>query len=125
MWTAIEAHSKLILGLHIGGYWLTPGAHVHQVMLTLAPGCLPVFTSDGLNHYSCALTAHFGYWDKPPKARKHHWFSAPELLYSQLIKARSGYTLKFSTSIIRLGERVAPGRWLMASCIRGGIRCGA
>jgi hypothetical protein len=31
----------------------------------------------------------------------------PALLYGQLIKARSGYKLKFVSSIIRLGERAA------------------
>ena len=77
MWTTIEAHSKPVLGLHIGGRTLADACTlVHQLMQTLAPRCLSVFTSDGLNHYYYALTAHFGYWDKPPKARKRHWFPA-------------------------------------------------
>jgi hypothetical protein len=32
---------------------------LHQL---LVPGCLPLFTSDGLNLYFYALTAHFGQW---------------------------------------------------------------
>src|SRR5262245_50742243 len=35
---------------------------VHDLRQRLAPGCLPVFTSDGLNQYFYALTAHFGQW---------------------------------------------------------------
>jgi hypothetical protein len=35
---------------------------IHALRLTLAPGCLPLFTSDGLNVYFYALTAHFGQW---------------------------------------------------------------
>jgi hypothetical protein len=35
---------------------------VHELRERLASGCLPVFTSDGLNLYFYALTAHFGQW---------------------------------------------------------------
>ena len=126
VWTAIAAHSKLVLGLHIGGRTLAEACTlVHQVMRTLAPGCLPVFTSDGLNHYFYALTAHFGYWDKPPKARKHHWFPDPALLYGQLIKARSGYKLRFISSIIRLGERAAFRARLLAQGLSGKVQTSA
>ena len=35
---------------------------IHSLRQRLAPGCLPLFTSDGLNLYFYALTAHFGRW---------------------------------------------------------------
>jgi hypothetical protein len=35
---------------------------VHALHQKLAPGCIPVFASDGLNLYFSALTAQFGQW---------------------------------------------------------------
>ena len=35
---------------------------IHSLRQSLAPGCIPLFTSDGLNFYFYALTAHFGHW---------------------------------------------------------------
>ncbi len=35
---------------------------IHSLRQMLAPGCLPLFTSDGLNLYFYTLTAHFGQW---------------------------------------------------------------
>src|SRR5256885_10799643 len=35
---------------------------IHSLRQLLAPGCLPLFTCDGLNLYFYALTAHFGQW---------------------------------------------------------------
>ena len=37
-------------------------AVVHALRQRLAPDCLPLFTSDGLNHSLYALTAHVGQW---------------------------------------------------------------
>ena len=51
--------------------------------------------------------AHYGFWDKPPRARKFHWFPDPRLLYAQLRKSRRGRRIKFVYSIIRLGTRQA------------------
>jgi hypothetical protein len=33
---------------------------IHALQQRLAPGCIPRFTSDGLNGYLYALTAHVG-----------------------------------------------------------------
>jgi len=90
--------------------------------VALAPGCLPVFASDGLNHYFYAITAHFGHWEKPPRARKYHWFPAEELLYAQLIKARGRGKLKFVFSIIRLGERAVIRARLLALDLSGRVQ---
>jgi transposase-like protein len=75
VWTAVAARSKLILACHIGRR-SSADAHqlLHQVRQRLVPESLPIFTSDGLNQYFYGLTAHFGFWHKPHRARKYHWF---------------------------------------------------
>ena len=106
IWTAITAETKLIFAVHIGGRSIADACSlVHQVWERLVPDTFPVFTSDGLNQYFYGLTAHFGFWDKPPRARKFHWFPNPKLVYAQIRKIRSGYKLRFIKSIIRLGDR--------------------
>ena len=60
---------------------------VHAVCLTLAPGCVPVCTSDGLKLYYNALTAHFGEWLTDPATGKPIWRVALGLLYGQVVKA--------------------------------------
>jgi hypothetical protein len=58
----------------------------------LAPGCVPLFLSDGYPHYLTAIVAHFGHWVQSPRhqvrgpARKPRWMPLPELLYAQVIK---------------------------------------
>jgi len=66
---------------------------------------VPVFTSDGLSFYFYALTAHFGRWYRPERARKDHWKVDERLLYGQLIKIRSRFRLQFSYTRMMLGER--------------------
>jgi len=111
VWTAIEAHSKLILGLHIGGRTLADACTlVHQVMLTLAPGCLPVFTSDGLNHCFYALTAHFGAWHPGGG-----WRVSLDLIYGQLVKHRERRgQVNFATMRMILGKRWQLAQILLA-----------
>ena len=106
VWTAVAAQSKLILALHIGRR-SSADAHqlLHQVWQRLTPDSLPIFTSDGLNQYFYGITSHFGFWDKPPRARKYHWFPDIRLQYAQLRKRRRGGKVSFLYSIIRLGSR--------------------
>ncbi len=61
LWVAVDPLSKIIPVLHLGAR-TQDAAHrvVHDLCQRLATGCMPVFTSDGLNHYFYALTAHFG-----------------------------------------------------------------
>ncbi len=63
LWLAVDPLTKLIPALHLGTR-TQHAAHavVHDLRQRLAPGCTPVFTSDGLNVYFYALTAHFGQW---------------------------------------------------------------
>jgi hypothetical protein len=61
LWLAIDPLTKIIPALHLG-LRTQNAAHqmIHSLRQILAPGCLPLFTSDGLNLYFYALTAHFG-----------------------------------------------------------------
>jgi len=63
VWVALDAQTKIIPVIHLGGRKREDSmAFVHEVWQRLAPGCVPVFTTDGLWLYYYALTAHFGQW---------------------------------------------------------------
>ncbi len=63
LWLAIDPLTKILPVLELGPRTQTM-AHrlIHSLRQMLTPGCLPLFTSDGLNFYFYALTAHFGQW---------------------------------------------------------------
>jgi hypothetical protein len=58
---------------------------VHELHGRLASGCLPVVTSDALNLYFYALTAHFGQWVSGVGRRARQWQVAG-LIYGQVKK---------------------------------------
>jgi len=64
---------------------------VHQVGQLLAPGCVPLFLTDGFKEYATALLTHFGHWVLPPRTQtkgpvpKPRWLPRPELLYAQVL----------------------------------------
>ena len=60
VWTAIDPESKLLLNVQVGERTLAM-AHVvlHQLAQLVAPGCVPLFVSDGYSHYLPAIVAHF------------------------------------------------------------------
>ena len=62
---------------------------LHSLLQILAPGCIPLFTSDGLNFYFYALTAHFGHWRQVCcRGRKVlRWQVAADLIYGQVKKS--------------------------------------
>ena len=63
LWLAIDPRTKILPVLHLGPRTQNAAhAVIHALRQVLAPGCLPLFTSDGLNLYFYALTAHFGQW---------------------------------------------------------------
>jgi hypothetical protein len=35
---------------------------VHQLVQVLAPGCVPLFLTDGFREYLIALLTHYGHW---------------------------------------------------------------
>jgi hypothetical protein len=73
------------------------------------PFCLPLFTSDGLNLYFYALTAHFGHWlEVGRRGRKaRQWQVAAELIYGQVKKCYRRRKLVRVTHVMRLGTRDA------------------
>ena len=76
---------------------------VHELRQRLAPGCLPVFTSDGLNLYFYALTAHFGQWVTAVSQRTPHWQVLPSLLYGQVKKTYRRQKVVRVTRVMRCG----------------------
>jgi transposase-like protein len=63
LWLAIDPCTKILPVLALGPR-TQHMSHllIHSLRQMLAPGCLPLFTSDSLNLYFYALTAHFGHW---------------------------------------------------------------
>jgi IS1 family transposase len=87
LWLAVDPLSKIIPVLEVGARsQASAHAVVHELHQRLAPSCLPVFTSDGLNHYFYALTAHFGQWVHRAGQRTHRWQVDAQLIYGQLKK---------------------------------------
>ena|SRR5882724_1908427 len=93
VWGAIDPVSKLLLTIDVGQRTLTMAQGVvHQVAQVLAPGCVPLFLTDGFKEYTLALLTHFGHWVQPPRrqatgpAPKPRWMPLPALLYAQVIK---------------------------------------
>jgi transposase-like protein len=104
LWVVVDPLSKLIPVLHLGAR-TQAGAHrvVHTLRQQLAPDCLPAFTSDGLNLYFYALTAHFGHWTEAVERCKRQWRVAPELLYGQVKKTYRRRKVVSVTRLMRCG----------------------
>jgi IS1 family transposase len=106
LWLAIDPLTKILPVLELGPR-TQHMAHqlIHSLRQILAPGCLPLFTSDGLNFYFYALTAHFGYWLQVGcRGRKApRWQVAPELIYGQVKKCYQRRKLVRVTPVMRLG----------------------
>jgi Integrase core domain len=87
---------------------------VHELHGRLASGCLPVFTSDGLNLYFYALTAHFGQWLASVGRQARQWQVAAGLIYGQVKKTYRRRKLVRVTHVLRCGTRAA-----LQSALRG------
>jgi hypothetical protein len=84
VWAAIDPESKLLLAIDVGDRTLAMAQRlVHQVAQVLAPGCVPLFLTDGFKEYTTALLTHFGQWVQPPRQRaqgpapKPRWVPLP------------------------------------------------
>jgi len=108
LWLAIDPISKIVPVLHLGAR-TQDAAHavIHDLHQRLAPGSLPVFTSDGLNLYFYALTAHFGQWVAGVGRRARQWQVAAGLIYGQVKKAYRRRRLVRVTQVMRCGTRAA------------------
>jgi transposase-like protein/IS1 family transposase len=106
LWLAIDPRTKILPVLHLGPR-TQHAAHllIHSLRQLLAPGCLPLFTSDGLNLYFYALTAHFGHWrEVGRRGRKTlQWQVAAGLIYGQVKKCYRRRKLVRVTPVMRLG----------------------
>jgi IS1 family transposase len=94
VWIAFDAKTKLIPVLQLGPR-TQEMAHsvVHELKGRLKPGCVPVFSSDGLKHYFYALTAHFGEWLTPEGGGKPVWTILADFAYAQVVKQHRRYRL--------------------------------
>jgi transposase-like protein/IS1 family transposase len=110
LWLAVDPCTKLLPVLHLGPRTQN-AAHtvIHSLRHILAPGCLPLFTSDGLNLYFYALTAHFGQWlEVVRRGRKvHQWQVAAGLIYGQVKKSYRRRKLVRISHVMRLGTEDA------------------
>jgi IS1 family transposase len=93
VWAAMAPESKLLLALDVGDRTCAMAQRVvHQVAQVLAPGCTPLFLTDGFREYMTALLTHYGYWVQPPRHQGHgpmpkpRWMPLPQLLYAQVVK---------------------------------------
>jgi len=122
VWTAIDPQSKLLLAIAIGPRTQAMAQRIiHQVVQVLAPGCVPLFLTDGFKEYRTALLSHFGTWVQPERRQakgpgpKPRWRPVPELLYAQVIKTTRHRRL------VRVSHRVVFGTFeavqqVLAAC---------
>jgi IS1 family transposase len=93
VWVAMDPESKLLLTIDVGDRTLAMAQRmIHQVVEVLAPGCVPLFLTDGFKEYMTALLTHFGHWVQSPRRQatgpvpKPRWMPLPQLLYAQVVK---------------------------------------
>ncbi len=117
LWLAIDPLTKILPVLELGPR-TQHMAHrvIHSLRLLLVPGCIPLFTSDGLNLYFYALTAHFGHWLQVGRRGRNvlRWQVATNLIYGQVKKCYRRRKLVRVTYLMRLGTEEA-----LKSTLRG------
>jgi len=110
LWLVIDPRTKLLPVLQLGPR-TQHMAHqvIHSLRRLLAPDCFPLFTSDGLNLYFYALTAHFGHWREVSRRGRHglRWQVAAGLIYGQVKKCYRQRKLVRVTHVMRLGTEAA------------------
>ena len=123
VWTAMAPQSKLLVVVDIGNRPLAMAQGVvHQVTRVLAPGCVPLFLTDGLKDYATALLTHCGSWVHPARRKdkgprpKPRWMPRPELLSAQVVKSYRRRRLVGVKHRVVFGSRLAIEQML--------VRCG-
>jgi IS1 family transposase len=118
LWTGMDPESKLMLGYVIGDRSLACAQLlIHIIVAVLAPGCMPVFFSDGWSAYGTALLTHFGHWVETPRRHKRgaipkpRWLPLPELQYAQVIKKRE------KGRVVSVSHTVIYGSWAVIKCM--------
>jgi hypothetical protein len=94
VWTAMDPTSTLLVVVDVGCRTLAMAQRVvHQVTRVLAPGCVPLFLTDGLKNYGTALLTHVGLWMQPERRQatgplpKPRWMPLPALRYAQVVQS--------------------------------------
>jgi IS1 family transposase len=86
VWVASDVTTKIVPVIQIGGRTQVMAYQVvHELKGRLRPGCVPVFSTDGLRLYFYSLTAHFGQWE-PLVGKKLIWVLLSDFIYAQVIK---------------------------------------
>jgi IS1 family transposase/transposase-like protein len=110
LWLAIDPRTKILPVLELGPR-TQHMAHrvIHSLRERLAPGCLPLFTSDGFKLYFYALTAHFGHWQTLSRRGRKvlRWQVAAGLIYGQVKKCYRRRRLVRVGHVMRLGTEEA------------------
>ena len=108
LWLAIDPCTKILPVLKLGPR-TQHMAHqlIHSLRKLLAPGCLPLFTSDSLNMYFYALTAHFGQWLTFCRRGRtvRRWQVEPSLIYGQVKTCYRRRKLVRVSHVMRLGTQ--------------------
>jgi transposase-like protein/IS1 family transposase len=108
LWLAIDPSTKILPVLELGPR-TQHVAHqlIHSLRELLDPGCLPLFTSDGLNMYFYALTSHFGRWLAFCRRGRtvRRWQVEPGLIYGQVKKCYRRRRLVRVRHVMRLGTQ--------------------
>jgi IS1 family transposase len=122
VWTAMDPQSKLLVVVEVGSRTLAMAQRVvHQVTAVLAPGCVPLFLTDGLKDYATALLTHFGQWMQPERRQERgptptpRWIPLPELLYAQVVKSYRRRRIVGVTHRVVFGTRLAIEQ-VLAAC---------
>ncbi len=97
VWCTFDAEHKLWLNFIVGDRSeRNAQLLIHGLTLILAPECIPLFISDGLDAYASALLRHYGEWVNIPRRHKRGRSPKPRfcavsgLRYAQVVKKRIG-----------------------------------
>jgi IS1 family transposase len=106
LWLATDPVTKILPSLPLGHRKNEDAmALTHDLKMRLKLDCIPAFTTDGLRGSFYSISAPFGRWFRPARARTDHWQVSEDLLPGQLIKQHKRGTSKFATMRMRWGKR--------------------
>jgi IS1 family transposase len=106
LWVALDPLTKIIPVLKLGARTQDfAHATVHELRERLVVGCIPLCTSDGVNQYFYALTAHFGQWVARTERQGRQWQLATGLIYGQVQKRYQRRKLARVSQVMRCGTR--------------------
>ncbi len=119
LWLVIDPVTKAIPTLHLGGRKREDAyAVAHDLKERLDPACVPNVMTDGLWMYFYALTAHFGHWFRPKRARTDHWQPDENFRHAQLVKRTQHRRLTYTVRRMAWGQRCE----LFAVLVANGFR---